>query len=91
MKAVRGAGRATVLLLKKTARDVEHRIDVEVALTFPEIMKGDVPGVPEQPGGLVVEGFGPFFQRPDAQGHPKPRAVAAKSGTGWGLGHREKG
>jgi hypothetical protein len=43
------------ITLEVPARDVEHRLDVELAPVLPDLGKGDVLGMSEKPGSLVVE------------------------------------
>jgi len=41
--------------MQKLAGNVEHGLDVQVALAFPQLEKVDVLGVAKKPGGLVIE------------------------------------
>jgi hypothetical protein len=82
------------------AGHVKDRLDVEISLAPPEITEGDVLGVPQQPGGLVVQRLVAFLQGADAEGYAQGAALGAElatgkigggdgQGAGWGRGdHR---
>jgi len=82
LEAVRPAGGATPILVQVLARDMEHRLDVEIPLAFPQLQEIDVLGVPEQPGGFVVERLGAFFQLADAQGDAEALALSTEAAAG---------
>jgi len=76
------AARHGPLLLQVTAGNVEDGFHVEVALAFPQLVKVDLRGVTEQPGGLVVERLRPLLELPDAQRDRDAPALGAESAAG---------
>jgi hypothetical protein len=41
---------------EESAGYVQHRIDVELTLVFPDVVEGDVLSMSYQPGGLMIQG-----------------------------------
>ena len=66
---------------------LQHGVDVQVAVTGPDLAERDALGVAEQPGGLVVEGGDALLQRPDPEEHVERLALTAEGFTTWGSGH----
>ncbi len=54
-EAVGAAAGGAVLDRQVAAGNMKHRIGVEVAVCVPEVAEGDLLGVSQQPGGLVIE------------------------------------
>jgi hypothetical protein len=65
--------------MQELAGNVEYGLDVEVAFTLPQLEKVDVLGVPQQPGGLVIERIGTFLQLAHAQGDTEALALGAEA------------
>ncbi len=57
---------------------LQHGVDVQVALTGPDLAEGDALGMAKEPGGFVVEGGYPLLQRADTQEHVEGPTVTAK-------------
>jgi hypothetical protein len=62
---------------------VKHSVHVQFALVLPEIVKADVLGVSQKPGGLVIEGGCALLQRSDSKSHRhtstlRPNAAARR-------------
>jgi hypothetical protein len=58
--------------------DVQHRLDVELAPVFPDLGKGDVLGMAEKPGGLMVQGGVSLLERADPKGHGQAPALGTQ-------------
>jgi hypothetical protein len=52
---MRAASRGPVAPVEVSAGDVEHRIGVEIDVAGPEVAKGDLSRMAQEPGRLVVE------------------------------------
>jgi hypothetical protein len=65
---------------------VQRGIDVELTLIFPDIIEADVLSVPDEPGGLVIQGGVPLFESTHPEDDRYPPALRAESVTGWGYG-----
>ena len=72
---MRLADRSTLFLMQEPAGHMKDRLGIEVTVSLPQLEKGDALGVPEQPGGFVIEGGGAFIQRAYPEGHVQPPAV----------------
>ena len=77
-KAVRAALRLPRRLIEKSAGQVERGLDVQVALTFPQLMEGDAPGVAEEPCRLVIERGDAALERADPECHLERPALRAE-------------
>jgi hypothetical protein len=75
--------------VQELAGNVEHGLDVQVALALPQLEKVDVLGVTQQPGGLVIEGIGTLLQLAHAQGDTEALALGAETPAGWGARRRD--
>jgi hypothetical protein len=89
-KAVGLATHAFAVAGQKPAGDVQHRVGVEISLTFPELEKGNVLGMAPEPGGLVVERVVPLLERSDPEGNAEAGTLASKRGAGRWLGHERE-
>jgi hypothetical protein len=67
-----------------TAGDVEHGVHVQLAFIFPDFVKCDVLGVPDQPGGFMIQGSVPFFQRTNPKNDGDTATLGAERLAGRG-------
>src|SRR5690606_37681315 len=81
-KPVGGAALSASLLLQEAAAHVECGFGIQVAVTLPQLAEGDPAGMPEEPGGLMVQRSRSLRQGPDAQGDLEAGALTAQAETG---------
>jgi hypothetical protein len=82
-KAMCPAARGSSLLVQIATRDVQHRLDVQVAFSLPQLQEINVLRVAEQPGGFMVERLRALLQLADAKGHPKTLALGPEAVAWW--------
>jgi hypothetical protein len=91
-ESVGGAVGRGAVTVEVSARDMEHRLDVELARILPDLGEGDVLGMAEKPGRLVVERRGSVLEWADPEGHRQASALGAQPAArrywqaGCGLG-----
>lgn len=73
------AGALFPVPLQEPAPDVKQGVDQQVARPGPQVTKGDVFGVAQEPGGLVVAGGRALVQGTDAQGNRDAKALGTES------------
>jgi hypothetical protein len=77
VKSVGGAAGRGAVTVEVPAGDVEHRLHKELGLVLPDLGEGDVLGMTEKPGGLVIERGGAVLQGTDPEGHRQASALGA--------------
>ena len=70
------------LLPQISATDVKGGIHVQLAFVLPDLRKCYVLGMPDEPGGLMIEGGCTVFQRADAQGDREAATLGAEGTAG---------
>jgi hypothetical protein len=85
-EAIGGAAGGAPLCLQEAAGDVERGINVKLTLIFPDVIEADVLGVTNEPGGLVIQGGVPLFERTHPKDDRYRLALRTESVTGWGRG-----
>jgi hypothetical protein len=71
-----------------TAGNMEDGVNIQFTLILPDLGECDMLGVPQEPGGFVIERGGPFFQGTDSQEHGDGSAVGPQPLTGGCCGDR---
>jgi hypothetical protein len=75
--------------MQELAGNVEHGLNIQVALPLPQLEKVDVLGVAKKPGGLVIERIRTFLQLAHAQGDAEALALGAETPARRGARRRD--
>lgn len=85
----RGAGRLLPVLPQMTTGHMQRGFGKEALLLPPHPPEGDVLGVAQEPGGLVVEAGHAILESSDAKGHAESSALGAEGGAGRDRGQKD--
>src|SRR5918994_1427438 len=81
-EAVRRASGLCSFHLQVPAGYVEHRVHVELALVFPNVIKSEALGVSDEPGGLVIQRGRALFQGAHTKSHCNSATLRTQAPTG---------